>query len=275
MTPTVASCLPEPGDLPSSTPRQFHPFDTLNTASERFESTKNLSAAELLATFSPRHQTKTPYAQPASPLKYEIKMNTPRRLRPKEEKSYVISDDSAPNTPGGDSPFSTPTAKDKKRKRSRRRTILDYESDEDTEIEEPPKTPTPRISSAGHSLRQHGQLSRSLKAQENADKPRRKRTGHTTSRVSKPRGRKAVPKVDSDAIVPTKTARKEVRDAIAAETAVKRANFFVAKKDYFLPLLPEENSVSKITTQRTESLEETSKTTSIVEYEEFTEQPQG
>ena len=227
---------------------------------------------ELLATFQPRQQSKPTRAPATSLPECEIKMNTPPRLRPKNQVSYAISDDSSPNTPGGDSPFSTP---EHKVRTSRRKAVFEEDSEEDDD--EPPKTPPPRQSSAGHSLRQHSQLNRSLKAQENADRPRRKKIVSSRYRVSKPRGRKPIPRITSDApdsFAPTRTARNEVRDAIAAETAVKRTNFFVEKKDYFLPLLPENNAVSKIIAQRADSLKDTVEAP-VIEYEELAEQPSG
>ena len=239
------------------------------------DATKQLSVTELLATFSPRQQPKAPRAQPTSTPEYKIKMDTPRRLRAKDQVSYVISDDSSPSTPDGDSSFSTTASPNHKVQNTRRKATIEDESDESDEtIEEPSSTPPPRQFSAGHSLRQHSQLNRSLKAQENADKPRRKRTNPSKGRVSKARSRRAVPNVTSDATGPARTARNEVRDAITAETAVKRNNFFIAKKDYFLPLLPESNVVSKMIAQRAEALENPVELP-IVEYEELTEQPSG
>ena len=45
---------------------------------------------------------------------------------------------------------------------------------------------------------------------------------------------------------PCLTSRQEIRLAIATETAAKRAKFFMAKKDYFLPLLPETNYIRNL-----------------------------
>lgn len=60
------------------------------------------------------------------------------------------------------------------------------------------------------------------------------------------------------------TARQRLRDDIASQTRAKGNNFLVAHKDYFLPLLPPNNHVSKLTANAP-----------IVEYEELTEQPKG
>ena len=42
---------------------------------------------------------------------------------------------------------------------------------------------------------------------------------------------------------PYLSSRREIRLAIATETTAKRAKFFMAKKDYFLPLLPKTNYI--------------------------------
>jgi SNF2 family DNA or RNA helicase len=60
------------------------------------------------------------------------------------------------------------------------------------------------------------------------------------------------------------TARQRLRDDIAAQTKAKANNFLAAHKDYFLPLLPAHNYVSKLKA-----------TAPIVKYEELTEQPKG
>lgn len=192
-----------------------------------------------------------------------------RRLRPKDAVSYEESEDSQLDTPGGSSAFSSAGS-------SRRRNVIDLESSSEEEAPETPKTPPPRVSFAGHSLRQHAVLHQPLRALENADKPetnsRKKRRTTGSSR--------AVPRVRSD-LTPkgtprssrVKTERAEVREAIAAETRVSRSAFFVAKKDIFLPLLPERNHVSKLVAQSTE--EGAAPLKPIVEYEELTEQPKG
>lgn len=173
-----------------------------------------------------------------SPPKFKIKM-TDRHLRHRDRISYNISDDSdTSDSPSGVSTFSSP----EKRKRSR--VIIDLE-DEELEVIEPATTPPSRLSSAGHSLRQHKDLHLSLRAQENGDKPVLKK------RRVNPSSHKKKPTIGStlNAAATTRTARNEIRDSIATETAGKRAKFFVAKKEYFLPLLPESNHISKLVEQ--------------------------
>ena len=163
-------------------------------------------------------------------------METKRSTRRKERISYEISDDSDnPDTSSSlGSTFSTPQKAPRKRV-----SIVDLE-DELAEIE-PPKTPPPRLSSAGHALRQPNELALSLRAQENGDK-RVTRKRKTTKRRSKP-------KTMIQPLAP-KTARQELREYVNTETAGKRSNFFVAKKDLFLPLLPEGNHVQRLVDQQ-------------------------
>lgn len=164
-------------------------------------------------------------------------MMADRRLRHKEKPvSYEISSDSDSTDPASqlDSSFSSPEKPARKRV-----SIVDLE-DELEEIE-PPKTPPPRLSAAGHSLRQHNDLKLSLQARENADKPvlkKRKITRQKSKNILKP-----------SAPAAPRTARNEIRDHIATETAGKRAKFFVAKKDLFLPLLPDGNHIQKLVAQ--------------------------
>ena len=186
-------------------------------------------------------------------------MTTTRGLRKKEQVSYEISSDSdvAASSSLQDSPFSSPEKAAKRRKRS---SIIDLE-DESEEIE-PAGTPPPRKSAAGHSLRQHGDLHLSLRAQENGDKLKAKKRKTHTGRKSK-----AILKPDAPA---PRTARNEVREIINVETGGKRANFFVGKKDVFLPLLPEGNHIQRLVAQRRDSDAELS-----IPYEVLEKQPAG
>ena len=188
-------------------------------------------------------------------------MEQKRSSRRKEPVSYEISDDSDnPDASSSlDSTFSTP----QKAPRTRV-SVVDLE-DELEEIE-PPKTPPPRLSSAGHALRQPNELALSLRAQENGDK-----------RVAKKRKitkRQAKPKTTSQPSAPVlKTARQELREYVNTETAGKRSNFFVAKKDLFLPLLPEGNHIQRLVAQRQQS--EKREEDLSVPYEVIEHQPAG
>ena len=230
--------LPSP---PTSTIRSSSLLQSARTdlslCSPRIRLSRSNTASELLAAFSPKSLPRKDVQTWVSPPKFKIKM-TDRHLRHKDRISYNISDDSdTADSPSGVSTFSSP----EKPKRNRN---IDLE-DEELEVIEVASTPPLRLSSAGHSLRQHNDLHLSLRAQENGDKPvLKKRRIDRSSNKKKP-----TINLTSNAPAPTRTARNEIRDFIATETVGKRANFFVAKKEYFLPLLPESNHIIKLVEQ--------------------------
>ena len=159
------------------------------------------------------------------------------------------------------SAFSSP------QKVKRVRGIVDLEDDDVEELEQA-KTPPPRVSSAGHALRQPKDMHLSLRAQENGDKPVLKKR-----KLYKPRSEKQA-RVTSDTTTNApRTARNEVRQGIATETTAKRGRYFVAKKDYFLPLLPDGNHVSRLVEQHKTS--GSSDDIATVPYEALTKQPIG
>ncbi|KAL8946580.1 MAG: hypothetical protein Q9222_007042 [Ikaeria aurantiellina] len=162
-----------------------------------------------------------------------------RQLRQKPVVSYEISSDSDANDESApdNSPFGTP----QKPVRARKRAIVNLDDGSESEVSATPeKTPPPRLSTVGHSLRQHKDLHLSLRAQENGDKPKRKKR-----RVSRA-NRKAVVTSDHPKQPPVRTERNDIRHYIATETAAKRNNFFVAHKHLFLPLLPKTNHITKL-----------------------------
>lgn len=169
-------------------------------------------------------------------------MMADRRLRQKKQSvSYELSDDSDDAEPSSqaDSSFSSPEKRTRKR-----RSVVDLE--EEYEELEPPKTPPPRVSIAGHSLRQHGDLKLSLQARENADKRTLKKR-----KITKRESKDIVSVSNSSkTLAAPKTARNEIREYINTETAGKRSKFFVAKRDLFLPLLPDGNHIQRIVAQR-------------------------
>ncbi|KAI4262370.1 MAG: hypothetical protein L6R42_002458, partial [Xanthoria sp. 1 TBL-2021] len=187
-------------------------------------------------------------------------------------------DSSIPN----DSPFGTPDKPVRRRKRSP--VVLDEESDT-TASESPVKIPPPRLSTAGHSLRQHKDLRLSLRALENGDKRARKSRKRLSAR-KRPNATSSGPK-----LMPIKTERNLIRDAIATGTTIKRANFFIAQKHLFLPLLPIKNHITKLAeksrldgqeedilaiSDATDSLDGAGYRKDLsVPYEELTQQPQG
>ena len=248
---------------------QLHPRSSQRLASRPLEPHLNLvtltprsatTASQLLASFSPRLQTKKSLpSDVATPQNFPIAMEPKRSSRRKERISYVISDDSesSENSSFLDSTFSTPQKTPRKKM-----SIIDLE--DELGESEPSKTPPPRLSSAGHSLRQPKELNLSLRAQENGDKRVVKRRRKTKSR-SKPKTRIQVSA--------PKTARAEVREHVNTETAGKRANFFLAKKDLFLPLLPEANHIQRLTAQRQRTGEREQDLS--VPYEIIEHQPSG
>lgn len=187
-----------------------------------------------------------------------------RTRRRTETVSYEISSDSdnGDSATHLDSSFSSPEKTSRKRK-----SIIDLEEDEYEEVE-PPGTPPPRLSAAGHSLRQHSDLKLSLQARENADKPRLKKKKKAQKSVSKPK--EILKSSDSKVQALPKTARNEIREFINTETAGKRANFLVAKKGVFLPLLPDGNHIQKLVAQHGQDAEDNS-----VPYEALEQQPAG
>ena len=217
---------------------------------------KGTTASQLLAAFSPTAHPKKVSKPNADPPSYKIKMIQPARdLRRNQPVSYEISDDDDdPDTSITGSAFSTP-----------QKPVVYLQEEIELYDSEPEsgRTPPPRKSSAGHSLRQHSDLQLSLRAQENADKRPVKR--RKTSRIQRQPQRSAPSQ--------PKTARNEVRDEIASETVAKRARFFISKKDYFLPLLPEGNHIQRLVDQCNERHNEMTET--YIPYQDLTTQPHG
>ncbi|KAI4246783.1 MAG: hypothetical protein L6R40_001812 [Gallowayella cf. fulva] len=167
-----------------------------------------------------------------------------RQLRRKSAITYEISSDSDTEeiTGQNDSPFGTPQKPIRARQR---RSIIDLDDETDTEsTASPAKTPPPRLSTAGHSLRQHKELHLSLRAQENGDKRSRRR-----NKTSK-RPKKLNLTSGAARPVPVKSERAQIRNAIATGTAAKRHNFLISHKNLFLPLLPAKNQITKLIEQR-------------------------
>ena len=196
-----------------------------------------------------------------------------RNLRRTEPKTYTISDDSDAVDSGSavdSSAFNSPV----KLKRGRPAIIeLDSDTEEDDTEPEVVEPLRERVSTAGHSLRPHKSLKLSLQALENGDKPRKKKRKLVQRRPYQP-----LPKVPSDLRKSApRTARNAIRDSIASYTVAKRAKFFIAKKELFLPLLPENNHIAKLVEQQDNhgSSLASDHETSIVEYEALEYQPEG
>lgn len=243
---------------------QFPTPTHTTTCSPKIQMSGKTTVSELLASFSPVSQSKKSPQSWVSPSTFPIVMSEKRTTRRKERVSYLISDDSdSPESESvGDSAFSNPQTpgRDVRQK---------FEEESDIELDiKPAKTPPPRISLAGHSLRQHQDLHLSLRAQENGDKGRVKKR-----RVSKKAPRKSLAGPNSNLSPLPRTARNQIRDKIATETARKRGNFFVAKKNYFLPLLPDNNHISRLAEERSHGQD--GETDLTVPYEALEHQPEG
>ncbi|KAI9851934.1 MAG: hypothetical protein M1838_002372 [Thelocarpon superellum] len=142
-----------------------------------------------------------------------------------------------------------------------------------------------RRTTGGHTLRSRADLLRSSKLIASANGPRRKRRSKAGAlsknmvrsfSLSPSTGKRTV-------AMSSLSSRQAVRHGIATKTAAQRARFFVANKDYFLPLLPEHNHIARLHEKASlESVERSSAPTADVEgqdkvhpYESITEQPQG
>jgi SWI/SNF-related matrix-associated actin-dependent regulator of chromatin subfamily A member 5 len=78
-------------------------------------------------------------------------------------------------------------------------------------------------------------------------------------------------------MTPVVSDRVAIRQEIATTTAAKRNRFFVEKKDYFLPLLPESHNYVKKLVEKHEarSAEERAADGPAIPYEEIETQPKG
>ena len=225
---------------------------------------RSTTASQLLAAFSPQPQLKLSPSKASIPAQtIPIAMESKRTSRHKEHVSYEISSDSdnLDTSSALDSTFSTP-------QKPARHHVSIVDLDDESEEIEPPKTPPARVSAAGHLLRQYRDLHLSLRAQENGDKPiiKKRRLNKSFSK-SKWSLKPSAPEA------PLKTARNGIREKIATETATKRNNFFVAKKEFFLPLLPEGNHIQRVAAQRGQS--ETLEKDLSIPYEVLERQPTG
>ena len=205
-----------------------------------------------------------------------------RQLRRKSAISYEISSDSDQSTNLEDSPFSTPT----KLIRRPRRSFVEREQESETEAETPQTTPLPRLSTAGHNLRQHKDLHLSLRALENGDKHAPKKGRKKSNARKRSSANPTSPKA-----LPVKTERTLIREGIATGTTIRREKFFISMKHLFLPLLPANNHIAKLVSKsRLGGHDEDTPAVSdaigsldgsvyqrdwSISYEELTQQPRG
>ncbi|KAJ4379901.1 hypothetical protein N0V86_005085 [Didymella sp. IMI 355093] len=97
----------------------------------------------------------------------------------------------------------------------------------------------------------------------------RRRSGRHTRVLESDTMQKQAPSPRRKAVQSLKpdTARVRLRDEIARKSKAKASNFLIANKDYFLPLLPQNNYVNKLLSSHNAK--------PIIKYEELQEQPQG
>ena len=207
-----------------------------STLNNSYSITGKVTSSSPQSNFKSQHVTKV-VALSSSPKSSNNMETDERRLRPKGQITYEISsgsEDELAKSESG-SPFTSPDHPSK-----RRFSIVDLMEEDESEQEKGP--PQPRLSAAGHSLRQPTEINLSLRAQENGDRPRKKRRMLFTAPQSmKPaRNQQRLHKHKPE------TERNRVRAHIALETARKRTNFLLAHKEYFLPLLPKQNHVQDL-----------------------------
>lgn len=182
-------------------------------------------------------------------------------LRTKAAVSYFESDGSAspePQTPQENLPYSS----------EHEDNIVDSEEDELAQPEVLPSAP-----------KAHGMRTRHVRPPPQPAKRVRKKS--KTARKGRPALKASHELQDDDlndyALTPVASGRRAVRNAIQNVTAAKRDRFFVENKDYFLPLLPEANHISKLAARmRSAHVEESSdKAPATIPYEQIEAQPKG
>src|SRR5205823_11956569 len=103
--------------------------------------------------------------------------------------------------------------------------------------------------SNNRSLRLRGSSNLSLRSTDNVERPRNLRQNPTKRSITTQVTSDAIDlnsDIDELAPTPKKSVRAEIRHQIAIDTMKRRDRFLVAKKDYFLPLLPEHNYIKKL-----------------------------
>ena len=198
------------------------------------------------------------------PLTYNINMDHQQReSRAKPRVSYEISSqsDQSDSHSETDSPYASP-----KRQHQKSKVGDGTEGEEDVEEIEPERTPPPRGSAAGHSLRQRSVLNQPLRAKENGDQPRSIKKRKKTRSKAKARAKSGVEASSAEL-----TGRSMIRHQISTVTAAKRAKFFVANKELFLPLLPENNHIQRLVDQ----YQGTQDVGPSIPYEALAKQPAG
>lgn len=245
-------------------PDDYNPF--MNGKSNFSTPTKGRTASEILALFSP-------------------KTTSPSSVR----STIVMQQKANPSVPDCKTRTSLPgvTRLDDLHM-SVRKEVIDLDPDTDSDD----LAPSPMLSNAAlerkskaekpavyptlaprHSLRDRSSLTKPKRVSENEIQ--------LSARTLRPqRSTKANNVIiQSDTSVPQKslasarkpdTARNQIRDSIASVTQRKRDGFYIEKRDYFLPLLPEQNYITKLMENRPKSAQ-----AEVTPYQNLDQQPKG
>ena len=162
-------------------------------------------------------------------------------------------------SPGSEnrSPFNTPPSE---------RNVINLDDSEDVEDEEEEEEIRYTTSRTRGGLRER-KPNKSLKALENSEKPAKR---------IRPTKRSAIEELIGGDLTPVVSQRVAIRQEITTKTAANRNRFFVENKDFWLPLLPQNNYVRKLVEKDAQlTTAERAKQPAVISYEEIEKQPKG
>ncbi|QDS73472.1 hypothetical protein FKW77_009015 [Venturia effusa] len=221
-----------------------------------------LTASSLLSSFRPQQSpTSVTQARKMSSAERDLRV----RAAPV---SYVISDDSddspSPSSPSDASAFESPD-KVKRDFGNRRQKVfrVEEEESEDDEEDEEPISPLPenRSIEGGRSMRPRSVL-KAVPTSGHIIFKKKKKKRSKKQYTSQP--------ANQDARRAAMTARAKLRDDIEHGTRLQQDRFLLAHKDFFTPLLQDNNYIQKLATAH--SLDQAP---SFVPYQNITKQPKG
>ncbi|KAM3069394.1 hypothetical protein ACMFMG_005500 [Clarireedia jacksonii] len=208
------------------------------------------TASSLLAMFIPGVQTAHKKDNPS---------NSPQKYRT----TQAFSDSSSSSH---ESSQTTPV-RDSRQDLALQAAENELESKQENAVEDEMKIEYSNVN--GRSLRKR-KPNTSLKAQEN---------GWTPERTRRPAENKVVGDVELGLselnFTSVVSRRAEIRQEIANETTARRNRFLVDKKDFWLPLLPDSNYISKLVEKHKQLSEDEAKLPTVQPYEELAKQPKG
>ncbi|KAF3043080.1 hypothetical protein E8E11_004341 [Didymella keratinophila] len=203
-------------------------------------------------------------------------VDSKRSLRPQQAPSYAPPSPSTTDTP--DSPEKPVTRRAESRRipskvsKSPPSNLAELSTSDSETSEDELAAPRP-IRARGYKKRlkqneRYSDLKMEARKKTSDESPRR-RSGRHTRVLESDTVRKQTPSPRRQSVRTPKldTTRVRLRDEIARQSKAKANNFLVANKDYFLPLLPRNNYVSKLLSSHNAQ--------PIVQYEELKEQPKG